>query len=171
MSAREPTEHNVVCIPEVCIAGLGCRASASVDDILAVIGQALMRDSLRPADLNALACIPSRADHPAIQAAATRFGLPLVVADPAALAAMAGACLTRSGASLAATGLPSASEAAALAVAGPDGARLLGPRSASPTATCAIAVNDAKSQGAPAVRVQFSNTSLILKTFDHLDQQ
>lgn len=134
MSAR------AVCSAGVCIAGVGCRVSASVDDILAVIGQALKRDGLRPENLTALACIPARAEHPAIQAAAARLGLSLVVADPAALAAMAGACLTRSDAALAATGLPSASEAAALAVAGPDGARLLGPRSASPMATCAIAV-------------------------------
>jgi len=139
MSAR------AACIAGVCIAGVGCRASASVDDILAVIGQALARDGLRMADLTALACIPARAGHLAIQAATARLGLSLVVADPAALAAMAGACLTRSEAALAATGLPSASEAAALAAAcaiNPD-ARLAGPRSAGPMATCAIACSPA----------------------------
>ncbi|MFD2678083.1 cobalamin biosynthesis protein [Camelimonas lactis] len=139
MSAR------AVCSAGVCIAGVGCRVSASVDDILAVIAQALKRDGLRPENLTALACIPARAEHPAIQAAAARLGLSLVVADPAALAAMAGACLTRSDAALAATGLPSASEAAALAAACAidANARLAGPRSAGPMATCAIACSPA----------------------------
>jgi len=139
MSAR------AVCSAGVCIAGVGCRVSASVDDILAVIGQALKRDGLRPENLTALACIPARAEHPAIRAAAARLGLPLAVADPTALAAMAGACLTRSDAALAATGLPSASEAAALAAACAidRNARLVGPRSAGPMATCAIACSPA----------------------------
>ena len=141
------------CTAGVCIAGVGCRASASVNDILAVIGQALKRDGLQPANLTALACIPARGEHPAVLAAAARFNLPLVVADPATLAAVAGLCLTRSEASLAATGLPSASEAAALATARAldTNARLAGPRSAGPMATCAIACS-------PAV-------------LDHLDQQ
>lgn len=138
-----------VCTARVCIAGVGCRASASVDDILAVTAQALTRAGLQMADLTALACIPARAGHPAIQAAAARLGLPLVVADPAALVVAAGACLTHSDASLAATGLPSASEAAALAVAGPGRAHLPDPRSASPQATCAIAVSDVDRADAP----------------------
>ena len=132
-------------VESVCIAGIGCRASASASDVLGAIGSAQGRDGFEPFDLTGLACIPSRADHPAIHAAAARLKLPLLVAEPAALATAASLCLTRSDTSLAATGLPSASEAAALAAAcaiNPD-ARLAGPRSAGPMATCAIACSPA----------------------------
>ncbi len=65
--------------------------------------------------------------------------LPLLIAEPAGDAP---GMLTRSAASLAATGTGSASEAAALAAAGP-GARLLGPRLVLGPVTCALAEGEA----------------------------
>lgn len=150
------------------IAGVGCRMAAGVDDILGVVRLALACNGLEQSALSALACIPARADHAAIREAAATLALPLITANAEALAQVADRCITRSGASLAATGLPSASEAATLAVADSmthAESRLIGPRNASPQATCAIscalscaitcAVAGAGSQTIP----------------DHLDQQ
>lgn len=137
----------------ICIAGVGCRNAASGDDILAAVDAALAHYDLPRARLTALACIPGRAAHPGIAACAAALAIPVLVAEPAALAAAAELCVTRSRAALEATGLPSASEAAALAAACANDrdACLAGPRLANPMATCAIACS-------PAV-------------LDHLDQQ
>ena len=69
--------------------------------------------------------------------AAVALGLPLVYLPANILAAAA--VVTKSARVTALFGTPSVAEAAALAGAG-QGARLLGPRLASPAATCAIAV-------------------------------
>ena len=69
----------------------------------------------------------------------TDRGVKLVFVPQADLEAAASRILTHSERVLAATGVPSLSEAAALAAAGP-GARLLAPRVAVGPATCALAV-------------------------------
>jgi cobalt-precorrin 5A hydrolase len=120
------------------VAGIGCRAMATQDHVLAALDAALAvagrgRDAVRT-----LAVADFRADVPGVRDAATALALPLATVGPAALDAAASRALT--GAPLAARRPLSSSpaEAAALAVAGP-AARLLGPRVAVGPATCALA--------------------------------
>lgn len=120
------------------IAGVGCRVGVSPDDIVAAVHAALAACQLPQSALAAIACIPAKGRQEATHAAAAMLGLPLVIARTDALAEAASRCLTRSQTALRATGLPSASEAAALAVAGA-GSQLLAPRSIAGAATCAIA--------------------------------
>lgn len=108
------------------VAGLGCRRGVDLGEVLAALQGA------GPVDL--LAVPPAKADEPALRAAAVHLGLPLVVAEAGAFASARTLTVT------AATGAPSASEAAALAAAGP-GARLTGPRRIAGRVTCAVAVS------------------------------
>ena len=113
------------------VAGVGCRRGVSAEAVIAAVEAARGGRGL-----DALAAVPAKRGEPALAEAARRLGVPLVVgavadADPR--------LLSRSEASRAATGSASASEAAALAAAGPS-ARLVGPRLAVGAVTCAIAV-------------------------------
>ena len=118
------------------VAGFGCRSGArpaSLRAALALAGEGHVVDALAaPAD---------RA--PLLAPLAAALGLPLLALPPAALAAIT--TPTRSAASLAARGVGSVAEAAALAAAGAS-AQLLVPRRIAPDrmATCAIA------EGSPA---------------------
>jgi cobalt-precorrin 5A hydrolase len=115
----------------VTVAGIGCRRGVSVAAVLAAVEAA--RGGRR---LDALATVPAKRGEPALAEAARTLGLPLVVG---AVADGDPRLLSRSAASRAATGSGAASEAAALAAAGPE-ARLVGPRLALGPVTCAIAV-------------------------------
>lgn len=120
------------------VAGVGCRRGTASQDVLATITEALAAAG-RPGTAPALlATNGAKSVEPGLQAAAATLGVRLEVPAQAALQAAAPRCLTRSAASLAATGLPSLAEAAALAAAGP-GAILLGPRLAARGVTCALA--------------------------------
>ncbi|MBP7243317.1 cobalamin biosynthesis protein [Amaricoccus sp.] len=119
------------------VAGIGCRRGATAEEVLAAIAAARARHGL--ARLDALAALDRKRGETGIAEAAARLGLPLLIAEPAGDAP---GMLTRSAASLAATGTGSASEAAALAAAGP-GARLLGPRLVLGPVTCALAEGEA----------------------------
>lgn len=119
------------------VAGIGCRRGASSADILAAIEAARLRHRLSPTAIHAIATIAGKQHEPGLRDAAKTLGLPLLIAPEDA--AKNAVTLTRSAASEAATGLPSASEAAALAACG-DGGRLLGPRIAIAGATCALAL-------------------------------
>ncbi|MDZ5695864.1 cobalamin biosynthesis protein [Chelativorans sp. M5D2P16] len=88
--------------------------------------------------IDALATAASKGDEPGIAGAAEFLGLPLITVSECDLKRVSARCLTRSAASLAATGVPSLAEAAALAAVGEEG-RLLGPRIATGNVTCAIA--------------------------------
>lgn len=112
------------------VAGLGCRRGVTADEVLAAL------DAAGGADV--LAVVPAKAGEPGIVEAAARRGLPLRVATGAVARQR---LASWSEASVAATGAGSASEVAALAVAGPAG-RLLGPRLAVGRVTCAVAVVD-----------------------------
>ena len=116
----------------VIVAGIGCRSGVEAAEVLAAIAAACAAHAV--AALDGLATVPAKRDEPGLAETARRLGLPLLVVAPAGDARL----LTRSQASRAATGSASASEAAALAAAGP-GARLLGPRLAVGRVTCAIA--------------------------------
>lgn len=114
------------------VAGLGCRRGVRAEEVLAAIAAA--RAAHGVSTLDALATVQEKGAELGLVEAAQQLGLPLTVVAPSGDARL----LTYSAASLAATGAGSASEAAALAAAGPH-SRLLGPRVAVGRVTCAIA--------------------------------
>ncbi len=118
------------------VAGIGSRRGVSASEVLAAVEAARAGAG---GTLDALAVLPAKAAEPGIAEAARRLGLPLVVADPPRDAEPDARLATHSAASRAATGAGSASEAAALAAAGPS-ARLAGPRIVAGRVTCAIAI-------------------------------
>jgi cobalt-precorrin 5A hydrolase len=120
------------------VAGVGCRAGASAGEIEAAIAAALDRAGLAAAALGMIATSSAKAGEPGIAAAAFARGVKLVVVPQAEFEAAGARAVTRSERVLALTGVPSVSEAAALAACGP-GARLLAPRIAIGPATCALA--------------------------------
>ena len=120
------------------VAGLGFRAGVDADALLAAIDAALAAHGLTQAALGCLAVLPKKAGEKAAAEAAVRLGIPLAIAEDAALAEAATRLATSSARSIAATGFGSAAEAAALAVAGASG-RLLAPRLVVGAVTCAIA--------------------------------
>ena len=122
------------------IAGVGCRAGASADEIEVAIAEALARAGLAATMLTALATSFAKGDEPGIAAAAAARGLKFVLVPQYDLEAAGARVITRSERVLALTGVPSVAEAAALAAAGP-ASRLLGPRVAVGPATCALAVS------------------------------
>lgn len=119
-------------------AGIGCRTGATADEVLAAIDAALGTARLRRADLGVIAVPPQKTSEASIADAAATLGLPLVVVTQDELEQACARGLSRSAASLAATGVPSACEAAALAAAGVS-SQLLAPRTITARVTCAIA--------------------------------
>lgn len=119
------------------VAGIGCRRDASSADILAAIEAARLRHRLSPTAIHAIATVDRKQHEPGLKDAAKALDLPLLIAPETA--AHHAATLTQSTTSLETTGLPSVSEAAALAACG-EGGRLLGPRVAVAGATCALAL-------------------------------
>ena len=122
------------------VAGVGCKAGASAREIEAAIGAALSQAGVASAALGLIATSVAKVEEAGLAAAAKDRGLKIVFVPQLDLEAAGLRTLTRSERVLAATGVPSLSEAAALAAAGP-GARLLAPRIAVGPATCALAVS------------------------------
>ena len=122
------------------VAGVGCRTGTSSREIEAAIGAALSQACVASASLGLIATSATKAQEPGLAAAARDRGLKLVFVPQVDLEAAGARTLTHSERVLAVTGVPSLSEAAALAAAGP-GARLLAPRIAVGPATCALAVS------------------------------
>ena len=114
------------------VAGFGCRSA-----ITRAEAEAALQAAAEGQAVAVLATSRQRAGEAGLQDLAAALGLPLLAVDDAALKAAAPRCLTHSPRSLAATGLPSLAEAAALAAAGP-GSVLLGPRVAIGPVTCAL---------------------------------
>ena len=121
------------------VAGVGCRAGASAREIEAALAAALDRAGVAGDALGMIATSSAKAAEPGIAAAAPGAGVKLVVVPQSDFEAAAARAVTRSERVLALTGVPSVSEAAALAAGGPD-ARLLAPRIAVGPATCALAI-------------------------------
>jgi cobalt-precorrin 5A hydrolase len=121
------------------VAGVGCKAGASAREIEAAIGAALSQAGVASTALGLIATSSAKAEEAGLATAAKDRGLKIVFVPQVVLEAAGSRTLTRSERVLAATGVPSLSEAAALAAAGP-GARLLAPRIAVGPATCALAV-------------------------------
>ncbi len=120
------------------VAGVGFRRGVEADQIVALVEQALKLASLAPDALGSLATVEALAGLPAFAEAARRLDSAATpVAEPD-LSAAAPRVRTQSARSIAAHGVGSVAEAAALGAAGP-GAELILERIASSSATCALA--------------------------------
>jgi cobalt-precorrin 5A hydrolase len=125
------------------VAGVGCRAGTSAEEIERVVRMALGFFQLAPERLDAIATESAKATEPVFQEAARLLSVKLSACTVADLDRVAGQVLTISLAALAAKGVPSVAEASALVVAGRH-ARLLGTRLATERATCAIAIGEGR---------------------------
>lgn len=108
------------------VAGIGCPKGVTAAEVLAAVA------AVGGADVWAV--VAAKAGEAGVLEAAAACGVPLRVAE-----AGEDRSVTRSAASVAAVGVRSASEAAAMAVAGA-GARLVAPRVVVGRVTCAVAV-------------------------------
>ena len=120
------------------VAGVGCRAGASAREIEAAISAALSHAGVEAGALGVIATSFAKRGEAGIAEAASERGVKFVVVPQAEFEAAGSRTVTRSERVLALTGVPSVSEAAALAAAGPT-ARLIAPRVAVGAATCALA--------------------------------
>ncbi len=120
------------------VAGIGCRKNVGVSDVLAAIQGACARHGIDLAQIEAIAVAEVKAEEQAIHAAAHALNLVVQVIGTASLQTTSNGSLSNSALSIEVAGVPSASEAAALAAVGP-AARLLGPRIAVGPVTCALA--------------------------------
>ena len=124
------------------VAGIGCRTGATTEAVMAAIAAALTRCGVARAQIGALATAIDKSAEAGIAGAARTLDLRLIFVSPADMRATTGATLTSSPRVESLKGVPSVAETAALSAAGP-GARLLAPRIATATVTCAIAVGAA----------------------------
>jgi cobalt-precorrin 5A hydrolase len=123
------------------VAGIGCRRGVSAKSIEDVIRVALLEGGLARRDLDALATHGDKGNEPGLREIAERWALSVILPGMSELESVVEFSKTISPYSLAAIGLPSVAETAALAAAGRK-ARLLVPRVATKEATCAIAVGE-----------------------------
>lgn len=120
------------------VAGVGCRKGVRAADIEAAIMAAFVRAGIAASELRLIATSAAKGGEPGIAAAALAIGVPMVLIPPGDLAVAGRRTATRSERVIAAAGVPSVAEAAALAAGGPT-ARLVLPRIAVGPATCALA--------------------------------
>lgn len=120
------------------VAGIGCRSGCGADEIVALIGEAVKAAGIANCRFTALAAPAFKRDETGPREAAERLGLPLLLIEDDAMRDAEPRCVTRSDTAREATGFSSVAEAAALAAAGAGG-RLVAPRIASASATCALA--------------------------------
>ena len=120
------------------VAGVGCRKGVQPDEVKAVILAALERAGVDASALRFIATINSKSRERGIEVAASVMRVPLVLVKPVDLLAMRMRVATPSERLKALIGVPSVSEAAALAAGGPS-ARLIAPRIIVGRATCALA--------------------------------
>ena len=106
------------------VAGVGCRAGTSAREVETAIAVALDRAGLAAGALGMIATSSAKAGEPGIAAAASERGVKFVVVPQAEFEAAGARAVTHSERVLKLTGVPSVSEAAALAAGGPD-ARLI----------------------------------------------
>lgn len=118
------------------VAGIGFRKGTSGAEIIAAIDAALAAHGVERGQVGLIATSQEKVGDTGIIEAAQLLGLPAVGVDDMELQVQK--TITRSERSLATTGVPSLSEAAALAAAGIN-ARLLGPRRSLGSVTCALA--------------------------------
>ena len=121
------------------VAGIGCRAGATAQEIDAAIAAALSNGGLAKDALKLIATSSTKAAEPGIAAAASARGLRLMLVEQTDLEAASGRAVTKSERVQELMGVPSVAECAALAAAGAT-ARLVVPRVAVGPATCALAM-------------------------------
>ena len=120
------------------VAGVGFRRSVEADEIVTLVERALEHASLTRNALSRLATVEVLATLPAFTEAVRRLDVVAAPVAQAALLAAAPHVRTQSARSIAAHGVGSVAEAAALAAAGPC-PQLILERIASGSATCALA--------------------------------
>jgi len=120
------------------VAGIGFRRSAEAGEIVTLVDQALERATLSRGALTELATIKALADLPAFAEAARRLAVSAIAVAECDVSATSPRIRTQSARSIAAHGVGSVAEAAALAAAGPR-AELVLARIASSSVTCALA--------------------------------
>ena len=119
------------------VAGIGFRHACAGAEIAALVARALAEAGVPGTALAALATVAERADDAALREAAAWLRVPVIAVCATALRRADAAVPTRSARALAAHGVGSVAEAAALVAAGTD--RLALARIASASATCALA--------------------------------
>jgi cobalt-precorrin 5A hydrolase len=117
------------------VAGIGCRHDCSAQKIVNLVREAEARAGVAA---TCLAVPEFKQNESGLLAAAIRLGIALHWIDSASMAAAQARCPTRSATVAHHVGYVSVAEAAALAAVGPFG-RLLLPRIAAASATCALA--------------------------------
>jgi len=123
------------------VAGLGCRSGATAEAIAEAFAAALERCGVARSQIDALATDSGKSREGGILALAQALGLPVICVDASEMKSAAAGAITSSERVIALKGVPSVAETAALAAAG-RAARLLAPRFATATVTCAIAVGE-----------------------------
>lgn len=123
------------------VAGVGFRRGVEADEIVALVEEAIEHALFTRNALSRLATVEALAALPAFTEAARRLDALAIPVAQAALLATAPHVRTQSARSIAAHGVGSVAEAAALAAAGPH-PRLILERIASPSATCALVRSD-----------------------------
>lgn len=124
----------------VIVAGIGCRAGATVREIEAVLEAAASRANLALDEIGIIATSHAKNREQGIADVASLRGLKLVTVTQSELEAASAHVVTRSDRVAQLIGIPSLAEAAALAAAGPD-ARLVAPRIVVGRVTCALAMS------------------------------
>lgn len=124
------------------VAGLGCRRGCGLDELSTLLEEALAAQQLSVDNLIGLASIEHKREEAGLLALAERLGLPLTCFSPDELkpfqAHVHGSALT-----LSSTGSPAIAEPCALALVtrlGNREAHLLGGKTRSANATCALAL-------------------------------
>lgn len=120
------------------VAGVGFRRSVAAEEIVFLVELALERAGLTRDALEKIATIAALSDLPAFTEAAQRLAVTAMSVEEQPLSAVAPRVRTHSARSIAAHGVGSVAEAAALAAAGSHSALILD-RIASTSATCALA--------------------------------
>jgi cobalt-precorrin 5A hydrolase len=123
------------------VAGIGCCRGATAEAIAEAVSTALARCRLERAQIDAVATASDKSAEAGIVAMARAWAVPLIFVGPSEMRRVAAGAMTRSARVVTLKGVPSVAETAALAAAGRE-ARLLAPRTATATVTCAIAVGD-----------------------------
>lgn len=117
------------------VAGVGFRKGTRGAEIVAAVDAALAAHGIGRGQLEKLATSQQKSGEAGVAEAGRLLGLTVIGVEDSKMKTQA--TITSSERSLATTGVPSLSEAAALAVAG-GRSRLLGPRIAFGPATCAL---------------------------------
>ncbi|HUH49372.1 MAG TPA: cobalamin biosynthesis protein [Mycoplana sp.] len=120
------------------VLGLGCERGTCSTEVVALAEQALRSAGFDATALTMIVSLDTRADEPAIQAAARHFSVPFRTFDPATLEAETWRLANPSEVVFRHTGCHGVAEASALAAAGPD-SRLVVPKVKSAHATAAVA--------------------------------